>query len=111
MQTTRLKTTTFGNKSKTHSGMLPQCRTLEVSVDVTGKVKPVVIDTGATPRLVSNLVEGSAIGPSAYGRHPRKRCRGVSRKHEAAPGSSQALTSNTNHPRPTAKAMGFSPSL
>ena len=36
-----MKTSTLENKSKTHSGMLPQCRTLKVSVDVTGKVKAV----------------------------------------------------------------------
>jgi 5-methylcytosine-specific restriction endonuclease McrA len=33
-------------KSKTHSGVLPQLRTLEVPVDVSGKVKPGATDTG-----------------------------------------------------------------
>jgi len=37
---------TLKYKSKTHSGVLPQLRTLEVPVDVTGKVKPGTTETG-----------------------------------------------------------------
>ena len=37
---------TLKYKSKTHSGVLPQLRTLEVPVDVSGKVKPGTTETG-----------------------------------------------------------------
>ena len=36
---------TLKQKSKTHSGVLPQLRTLKVSIDAPGKVKPDTIET------------------------------------------------------------------
>ena len=54
-------------KSKTHSGVLPQLLTLEVSVDVTGKVKPGTIETGPQSADKAGFQHGrgeSSQGPS-----------------------------------------------
>jgi hypothetical protein len=50
---------------KTHSGVLPQLRTLEVPVDATGKVKPGTTGTGSlrATKLGFNMVEGRVPHP------------------------------------------------
>src|SRR5271166_2736871 len=59
-------------KSKTHSGVLPQLRTLEVSVDVTGKVKPGTIETGPQSADQAGFQHGRGESPQEPSPSPQR---------------------------------------
>ena len=56
--------------SKTHSGVLPQLRTLEVSIEVTGKVKPGPIETGPLDADQAGFQHGRGERPAKAGPSP-----------------------------------------
>ena len=64
---------TLKYKSKTHSGVLPQLRTLEVPVDVSGKVKPGTIGTGplGVDRAGFQHGRGESLAPAGPPPSPR----------------------------------------
>jgi hypothetical protein len=75
---------TLKNKSKTHSGVLPQLRTLEVSVDVPGKVKSGTIETDLPLANQADFQHGRGERPAAARPSPsscksRKEKSGVTR--------------------------------
>src|SRR5260370_13340395 len=59
-------------KSKTHSGVLPQLRTLEVPVDVTGKVKPGTIETGPQSADKAGFQHGRGESPQGPSPSPQR---------------------------------------
>jgi 5-methylcytosine-specific restriction endonuclease McrA len=73
---------TLKYKLETHSGVLPQLRTLEVSVDVSGKVKPGAMETGPALPDQAGFQHGRGERPSKQGPSPSvqaEESRGVTR--------------------------------